>query len=59
VELLGGFCFGYDFESFYAFAHSRFLLMNVDYAWVIFVDGDFYEVYVVGENYGLFLDSSF
>jgi hypothetical protein len=33
--------------------------MDVDYAWVLFVHGYFYEGYVVGEDYGLFLDGGF
>jgi hypothetical protein len=56
VHFLRGFCFGYDFEFLDAFADCYFLLMDVDYAWVIFVDGYSYEVYVVGEDYGLVLD---
>jgi hypothetical protein len=59
AHFLRGFCFGYDFEPFDAFADCHFLLVDVDYAWVIFVNGYSNEVYVVGEDYGLVLDGCF
>jgi hypothetical protein len=59
AHFLRGFCFGYDFETFDAFADCHFLLVDVDYAWVIFVNGYSNEVYVVGEDYGLVLDGCF
>jgi hypothetical protein len=59
AHFLRGFCFGYAFEPFYAFADCHFLLVDVDYAWVIFVNGYSDEVYVVCEDYGLVLDGGF
>jgi len=59
THFLWGFCFGYNFESFDAFSDCQFLLMNVDYAKVVFVEGYSYEVCVVGEDYGFVLYCSF
>jgi hypothetical protein len=33
--------------------------VNVDYAWMLFVDGYSEEIYVVREDYGLFFDGGF
>jgi hypothetical protein len=59
AHFLRSFCFGYDFEPFYAFADCHFLLMDVDYAGVVFVGGYPYEIDVVSKNYGLVLDGCF
>ena len=58
-HFFGGSGFCYCFEFFYAFADCCFLLMYVDYAWVVFVYGYFDEVYVVGEDDSLVLDGCF
>jgi len=35
VHFFWGFGFGYGFKSFYALAYAEFLLVHVDYAWVL------------------------
>lgn len=59
VDFLCGFGLGYRFEAFDDFACGQFLLVNVYYAWELFLDGYFYEVCVMREYHCLFLDGNF